>query len=281
MLTRFSKPLPLWAVTTSRVFLGAGGVCAPPVVMVATGLRLAFRTQAGSCGPESYCLLGDIILAAVAIPAVLVAMAAFIRTSVGQDRLRGIVIFGFALIAIAGGGFMLATMRFSLSAEESRLSNFSFQFWAAWPLVVWPSIGVVVTLLLGSVSDRGGLRIIGIAWPSACVLLTIFFLTYLLPATDARVAGLHWQGVVKLPKAMGIIRDSGGRDVVVRDRDPMVYVKDGYVVALSPGDYTVVENCTIVSTNPSGATQYLPDINERIHVAVGQVTDAPNGCPPS
>jgi hypothetical protein len=272
--------MPRWAVTTVRVFLGAQGFFAASILFMATALHLLFRTQTASCGPESYCELGDLFLIAVAVPTIIVAIVALIGARrLRQDSLRGIVLFGVALVALVGSGFTLATMRLSLVADESLLSTVSYQLWAGWPLVVWPSIGVVVTLLIGSVSDRGGSRIISIAWPSACVLLAIFFLTYLLPATDARVAGLHWQGVVKLPKAMGIIRDSGGRDVVVRDRDPMVYVKDGYVVALSPGDYTVVEGCTIVSTNPSGGTQYLPDINVRIRVAVGQVTDAPNGCP--
>jgi hypothetical protein len=281
VLTPFSRPLPRWAVTTTRIFLGAEGFLAALIVQVAILLRVGFRTQTASCGPESYCLLGDVILAAVAIPTVLLAIAALIGTAVGQDRLRGIVVLWIALIAIAGCGFMLATMRFSLDAEESRLSNLSFQFWAAWPLVVWPGIGLVVTLLLGSVSNREASRILGIAWPVACVLLTIFFLTYLLPATDARVAGLHWQGVVKLPKVMGIIRDSSGRAVVVRDGDPMIYVKDGYVVTLSPGTYTVVESCTIFNIDSNGTQQGRPDANVPIHVDAGRVTVVPNGCPSS
>jgi hypothetical protein len=281
MLTRFSGPLPRWAVTTMRIFLGAEGFVATLIVQVATLLRVGFRTQTRSCGPESYCLLGDVLLAAVAIPTVLLAMAALIETIGGRNRLRGVIVIRVALIAIALSGFMVATMRFSLDAEESRLSNLSYQFWAAWPLVVWPGIGVVVTLLLGAVANREASRILGIAWPVASVLLTIFFLTFLLPATDARVAGLHWQGVVRLPKAMGVIRDSGGRAVVVRDGDPMVYVKDGYVVTLSPGNYTVVESCTIFNIDSNGTQQDRPDANVRIHVDVGGVTVVPNRCPSS
>jgi hypothetical protein len=161
--------------------------------------------------------------------------------------------------------------------QISRYSAAAFQLWEAWPLVAWPAVAVVVTVLLDMVPG-GTSRVIGIIWTIACVLLSAFALTYLLPADDNRVAGLHGLGVVRLPQSAGMIFDMSGRTVVTRDLDPLIYVNsgyDGYVATLFAGDYTVDEHCF----NAAGTTQTAPLQRVGIHVVLGGVTIVPNLCP--
>jgi hypothetical protein len=117
-------------------------------------------------------------------------------------------------------------------------------------------------------------RIAGIAWPVACVLLTAFFLTYLLPADDIHVAGLHGMGVVRLPQTAGTILDSSGRHVITRGLDPMIYLSNGhggYITTIRPGDYVVTEGCYIPPDKYS-------DAKVKIHVDLGRDTAVADRC---
>jgi hypothetical protein len=258
---------------TVRIFLVAQGLVAAIVAVIAVLLRIATRY----CYTDSFCELNDIAMGLLAIltlgfAAVAVAGALLLR----RDRLHGVVAFGVAAASISGSAITLVTMRAGagLSADTSLYSQESFQFWAAWPLVVWPAVGVLVTLLLSLLSDGAPSRIAGIAWAVACVVLTAFFLTYLLPADDSRVAGLHGMGLVTLPRSARTILDSNGRQVMTRGFDPMIYVSNGsggYITTMRPGDYVVTEGCYIPPDKYSDAMVH-------IHVDVGRNTVVADRC---
>ena len=261
---------PQWAVRIVRILLAAQAVIAATVAALAPILHVLTRV----CYPGSFCEFGDIFMAAAVLPTIVFAGLAILGARLlRRERLRGLIAFGLAAISIGGCAFTLAAMRLSLALEGSQYSAVSYQFWAAWPLVVWPAVGVVVTLLLGLVSGRAAPRRIGIGWPVTCVVVSAFLLTYLLPATDEHVAGLHGMGVVRLPQSMGTIQDSGGHRLIVRDRDPIVFVNLGYgsyIVTMFPGDYT--EDCFDPNQSKySSATA-------KIRVDLGRTTVAADGC---
>jgi hypothetical protein len=269
---RPSALLPQWAVRIVRILLAAQAVIAATVGALAAILHVLTRV----CYPGSFCEFGDIFMAAAVLPTIVFAGLAILGARLlRRERLHGLIAFGLAAISIGGCAFTLAAMRLSLALEGSQYSAVSYQFWAAWPLVVWPAVGVVVTLLLGLVSGRAAPRRIGIGWPATCVVVSAFLLTYLLPATDEHVAGLHGMGVVRLPQSMGTIQDSGGHRLIVRDRDPIVFVNlgnGGYIVTIFPGDYTVTEDCFDPNQSKySSATA-------KIRVDLGRTTVATDGC---
>jgi hypothetical protein len=204
--------------------------------------------------------------------AVAIAGAWWVR----RDRLRGVVAFGVAAASLSGCAVTVVTMRASsgAAAGTAYYSLEAFQFWAGWPLVVWPAVGVLVTLLLSLLSGGAPSRIAGIAWPVACVLLSAFSMTYLLPASDSRVAGLHGMGLVRMPQSAGTILDSSGRQIVTRGLDPMIYLSNGYggyITTIRPGDYVVTELCYIPPDKYS-------DARVNIHVDLGRDTVVTDRC---
>jgi hypothetical protein len=265
------RTLPAWAVTTVRILLATQGLIAAPVAIIAILLRIATRY----CYTDSFCELNDIVLGLLALltlgfAAVAVAGAWWLR----RDRFRGVVAFGLAAVSISGCAVTVVTMRASSAAAAGTAyhSLESFQLWAAWPLVVWLAVGVLITILLSGLSGGMPSRITGISWPVACLLLSAFFLTYLLPADDLRVAGLHGMGLVTLPRSAGTILDSSGRQVITRGLDPMIYLSNGhYITNIWPGDYVVTEGCYIPPDKYS-------DARVNIHVDLGRDTLVTDRC---
>jgi hypothetical protein len=268
-----ARILPGWAVTTVRIFLVVQGLIAAVVAVLSILLRIGTRF----CYTDSYCELNDAVLGILAImtlgfAAVAIAGAWWLR----QNRLRGVVVFGVAAASLSGCAVTVVAMRASSSAAAGTAyySLESFQFWAAWPLVVWPAVGVLVTILLSLLPGGVPSRIAGIAWPVACLLLSAFFLTYLLPADDIRIAGLHGMGLVTLPRSAGTILDSSGRQVITRGLDPMIYLSNGYggyITSIRPGDYVVTEGCFTPPYKYS-------DARVNIHVDLGRVTLVTDRC---
>ncbi|HEV3102904.1 MAG TPA: hypothetical protein VG426_11290 [Candidatus Dormibacteraeota bacterium] len=265
------RTLPAWAVTTVRIFLAAQGLIAAPVAIIAILLRIATRY----CYTDSYCELNDIVLGLLALmtlgfAAVAVAGAWWLR----RDRFRGVVAFGVAAASTSGCAVTVVTMRAS-SAAAAGTAYYSlelFQFWAAWPLVIWPAVGVLVTILLILLLGGVASRIARTVWPVACLVLSAFFLTYLLPADDLRVARLHGLGLVTLPRSAGTIMDSSGRQVITRGLDPMIYLSNGlYITNIWPGDYVVTEGCYTPPDKYSDATV-------SIHVDLGRDTLVTDRC---
>jgi hypothetical protein len=258
-------------VTTVRIFLVAQAVIAAAVAQLAPLLILPDQY----CGRESFCELTNAALVVIEIPTMSFAVVALVSAWwLSRDRLRGVVAFGVAGAAIGGSAWTLANIRMSLGSAQS---VDSYQFWAAWPLVIWPAVAIVVTLLLAFASHDVSSRIIGIGWPVACALVSLFALTYLLPANDVRVAGLHWMGVVIVPQRTAPIRDSNGRTI---STDQVIFVNAGsaYVVTLNPGDYTVVESC-VPLLDSNGNSMQPRGANVSIHVDPGVLTVVPNRCP--
>jgi hypothetical protein len=258
-------------VTIVRAFLVAQAVIAAAVAQLAPLLILPGQ----SCGRESFCDVSNAALVVVEIPTMSFAVLALVGAWwLSRDRLRGVVAFGVAAVAVGGSAWTLANIRLSLGSAQS---VDSYQLWAAWPLVIWPAIVIVVTLLLALAPHGVSSRVIGIVWPVACALVSLFALTYLLPATDVRVAGLHWMGVVRVPQATAPIRDSNGRTI---STDLVILVNAGsaYVVTLNPGDYTVVESCSPL-LDSNGNSMQPRGANVSIHVDPGVLTVVPNRCP--
>jgi hypothetical protein len=141
--------------------------------------------------------------------------------------------------------------------------------------MLWPSIGVILTLAAGTASVYGVWpRALRIGSPVAAALVSVYFVSYLLPATDARVAGLHGMGVVQVPPAAGILTRTDGQQTV-RDRDPFYSLNDGsgYLVLVSPGDYSVEETC-IKDFTVLGPAKVVG-----LHVALGSTNVVPDVCP--
>ena len=259
-----------------RTLLAAQGAIALVVAVAATTLHVLTRY----CNAENYCELADIFVGAIALATAGYGLLAFAAVRwLRPDRLRGVVAFGLALATVGGSAVTVLLMRSAANVSAAySYSAEGFQMWSAWPLVAWPSLGVIVTLILGVVFSRRPSRLAGVAWPVACAILTVFFLTYLLPAGDNRVAGLHGLGVVKIPQTFDWIFDGNGNAVVTRDVDPMIVVdnsKGGYVTALRPGEYSVTETCSkLVTGGESTSEVHVP-----IHVDLGGETVVPNVCP--
>ncbi len=256
-----------------RILLGGLGVSAA-VVAVAEPL-MYFESQV--CNPENYCELSGAFVGGLSVSVMLFAIAALVAAwRLHREDLHGPVELAVALGAIAGATLTLFDMRPSPDMQISPHSAAAFQLWEARPLVGWLGVAVVLTVLLRLMSG-GALRAMVVIWPIACSILSLFALTYLLPADNSQVAGLHGLGVVRLPQSAGWIYDSSGRTVITRDDDPLIYMsqgREGYVATVFAGDYSVTELCT----GPGGST---PLEKVGVHVVLGGVTNVPDRCPPS
>ena len=147
-----------------------------------------------------------------------------------------------------------------------------YQFWYALPVAFWPGVAGIATVIVGLTSQRIGARRVAFpAWTVLAAAVSVYVLTYLLPATDPRVAALHRQGIVVLPAEAGWLTASSGQ-AVVRDRDPMIELAGGYEITLTAGRWTVTEMC--VSSRGS-----LSNKSVGIDVRPGQTTTVPTVCP--
>jgi len=269
------RPLATWAFVLIRLFLLAQAALAGVVVVVK--LVLYFGSEIGR-PPDEMQGLVDVMTVAVslAVGAWAVASIAGAR-QLSRKRLRLLVVLGVALGELAGAAVTVADMRPSLNMMDSSYSTASFELWSAWPLAVWPPIVVLVTLLLGATSGRRS-RVIGGAWIIACVVLSAFAVSYLLPADNSTVAGLHGLGVVRMPTDAGWIVDATGRTVQTRDLDPMIFIdrgRGGYVTTVLIGKYGVRELCVVQN---GSSTQFLPDRTVAIDVQLGTLTYVPDLC---
>jgi hypothetical protein len=269
---RAYRPLATWAVALARLFLFVQAALAGVVVVVK--LLLYFGSEIGR-SPDEMQGLTDIVTVAInlAVGAWAIALIAGAR-QLSRKRLQPLVVLGVAFGELAGVAVTVLDMRPSLDMMVFSYSVPSFQLWSAWPLVLWPAIVVVVTLVLGATSERRS-RVIGVAWIIACVLLSAFAVSYLLPAEDPTVAGLHGLGVVRMPTDAGWILDASGRIVQTRDADPMIYIdqgKGGEVTTVLIGAYRVREFCT----DQNGRTT---ESTVAIDVRLGSPTVVPDRCP--
>lgn len=255
-----------------RILLAAQGVISLVVAILAAWLHVQVNRNC-----TYLCEIGDlftVVLFVLTTGFALISLAAALWLR--RAKLHGVVAFALPLVAIGGAALTLLFIRSTIVV--STYSWFSYQFWAARPLVVWPAAALVVTVVLGFVYSRRPSRAPGIVWPIACAVLSVFVLTYLLPADNNLVAGLHGMGVVRLPQSATWIYDTGGRAVLTRDVDPLIFVNggyDGYIATIGPGDYSLTELCW----NSTGTSPLGPDAHVPFHIDLGKVTVVPNRCP--
>jgi hypothetical protein len=265
---------PPWAVTMVRILLAAEGVIALVVAVVAAWLSVQLNQ-----GCTYLCEIGTIYTVAFYLLTTGFAVLSLVAALwLRGKRLHGVVAFALPLAMVGGTALTIYFIRSTIVVEGSRYSWFSYQFWAVWPLVAWPVLALIVTLILGFVYSRKPSRTAGIVWPIACAGLSVFFLTYLLPADNHLVAGLHGMGVLRLPQSASWIYDTRGHAVLTRDVDPLIFVNqgfDGYVATMRPGDSSVSELCW----NLTGTRPLAPNAHVPIHVDLGAVTVVPNRCP--
>jgi hypothetical protein len=220
-----------------------------------------------------------IVSGCVAIAAVVLTLFLSQRRLVRRGRPRAGLVAMITGCALAGAAVMLWDLAEGTTRGGSTYGAYTFQFWAARPLMVWPGAGVVLTLGLavGSLYGRAS-RILRMAWwPVVAVLLGVFFLTYLLPATDPRVAGVHGLGVARLPQATVWLTDKAGT-TLQSEQGPWLYVDGGYggyVAIVTPGEYSAHYIC-VKGTHILGPVRSVP-----FHVSLGRVTDIPDPCPGS
>lgn len=147
-----------------------------------------------------------------------------------------------------------------------------FQFWYALPVAFWPGIAAIATLAVGLAAQRiGGGVAAFVVWGVLAAAVSAYVLTYLLPATDPRVAAMHYQGIVVLPAEAGRLTPASGQ-TLVRDRDPMIARGGGYEITLPAGRWTVTEMCV----NSLGSLSYR---SADIDVRPGRTTTVPGLCP--
>ena len=265
------RALPSWATAMIRVFLAWEAA-----ELVLVGLVALFFTWdwAQSCHflcefKLVFVIAGELATAGVALVAL--ALAVWLRASRLGTWLVVLVI-GCALV-----GAMLMLWDVGVTVfEPSRYALYTFQFWAMRPIMLWPSVGAILTLALGLTSIYGAWpRALRVGWPVACLILSLYFLSYLLPATDPRVAGLHGLGVVRLPgDAVAPGKYDGHRFVPYMD--PRLLLNggyDGYLVIANPGDYAVSEYCV------DGWRGLGPPKVVDFRVALGTTTVVPDVCP--
>jgi hypothetical protein len=267
------RTLAAWVVALARIFLLAQAALAGVVVVVK--LVLYFGSELGRSPGEMQGLTDDVTVGInLAVGAWAIASIAGARR-LSAMRLQPLLVVGVAVAELAG----VAVTTFDMRPSEdmmlvSTYSTASFQLWSAWPLVVWPAIAVVLTLVLGATSGRRS-RLIGRAWIVACVLLSAFAFSYLLPAEDLRVAGLHGLGVVRMPTTAGWILDASGGVVQTRDADPMIFIDEsrgGYLTTVFTGAYIVRALC-------SDQNGRITEPTVAIDVRLGSLTIVPDRCP--
>jgi hypothetical protein len=218
-----------------------------------------------------------IVSGCVAIAAVVLALFLSQRRLVTRGRLRAGLVALITACALAGAAVMLWDVAEGTTREGSTYWAYTFQFWATRPLMVAPGAGVVLTLgvAVGSLYGRAPRILRTACWPVVAVLLSVFFLSYLLPATDPRVAGVHGLGVARLPMATIWLTDKSGR-TLQSERGPWQYVDrgyGGYVATVTPGDYSAHCIC-VKGTLILGPARSVP-----FHVSLGGMTDVPDPCP--
>jgi hypothetical protein len=264
--------LPSWATTMVRIFLAWEAL---ELVLVGLVAPLFYRDLAQSC--RFWCELGAIYMVGGELVTIAVAIAAIaLAVSLSARRVSPSLVAIVIGCALAGALIMLWDLLASTTVEGSRYMAYTFQFWAARPLMLWPSIGVILGLAAGMIASYGVWpRALRVGAPVAAALLSLYFLSYLLPATDVRVAGLHGLGIVQLPPGAGILTKTDGQRIV-RDLDPFYFINNGsvgYLVLVSPGDYTVPEVCV------QGFTVLGPAKALDVHVALGATAVVPDVCP--
>lgn len=262
---------PDWATTMVRIFLAWEGL---ELVLVGLVAIAFYRDRMQGCA--FFCEISAIFMVAGEIVTAALAVVAFrLAVSLSWERRRPLLVAIAIGCALAGGLIMLWDLLASTTVESSRYMLYTFQFWMTRPLMLWPSIGVILTLAAGMGAKYGVWpRALRVGSPVAAALASLYFVTYLLPATDARVAGLHGLGIVQLPQAAGILTRTDGQRIV-RDLDPYYFIDHdgGYLVLASPGDYTVAETCV------EGFTVLGPAKVVDVHVGLGTTTVVADACP--
>jgi len=258
----------------ARILLAAQGVIGLVVAMVAAWLHVQVNRNC-----TYLCEIGDLFAVAFYVATTTFAVISLVAALwLRREKLHGVIAFALPLVAIVGTALTILFIRSTIVVEGSPYTWFSYQLWATVPLVAWPVVALIVTLIPGFVYSGKRPRAAGFVWPVACVVFSVFFLTYLLPADNNLVAGLHGMGVLKLPQSASWIYDRSGRAVLTRDVDALIFVNggyDGYIATIRPGDYSVTEFCW----NSTGTSPLAPDAHVPIHVDLGGVTVVPNRCP--
>ena len=140
-------------------------------------------------------------------------------------------------------GIAVAWLNLVQAAGGDPAPPWVYQFWYSLPVALWPGIAAIATLVVGLAAQRiGAPRVTFATWTVLVVAVSAYVMTYLLPATDPRVAALHEQGIVLLPAEAGWLTAASGQ-TLVRDRDPMIEHGGGYEITLTAGRWTVTEMC--------------------------------------
>jgi hypothetical protein len=255
------RRFPMWAAAPLRIFLIAQGA----LLGISIPLSLVLFFLHLQCYTDSYCELtaaATIVLDAVtaATATGLVMAGLWLRRDPPRMLIAPVVILLVVVGEVLGVLVILTVIGSNYQASAA-----AYQLVSMLPLVMWPGVGSIITVVVGLLSAWGiAPRFFQVAWPLAAVLLSAFALTYVLPATDVRVATLHGQGLAKLPEFVQGLSDSRGLPVLA-----VVQVDHGNELALLPGDYTLLEGCI---AHPTTNIQVL------FHVTWGQLTVVSDHC---
>lgn len=225
-----------------------------------------------ACYPDSYCELtgGIAVLFSVGsavVAALLIACGLWLRA----ERLKLPISLGICALAAAGGVAALldADLAASQTFDDWR-SVLGYQVFSALPLALWPVVGVMATLVLGVLSARHSWRWLGLVWPAVAIVISLFALTYLLPATDPHVAAWHGSGVARFVGYIEEVRGGGDTGFL----QTWIRMPDAVELTLPPGSYTVLEWCPY----PPDTTRTPYTIKVPFQVTRGEVTAVPNRC---
>src|SRR3981081_2288355 len=151
--------MPSWSTTLVRIFLAWEAV---ELVLVGLAALFFYRDLAQTC--SFFCELGAIYMVGGEIGTIAVAGLALILAILVR---RGHFHTRFAIVliscSVAGALIMLWDLLASTTVEGSRYALYTFQFWMMRPLIIWPSIGIVLALAAGVVAKYGW-------WPRALQL---------------------------------------------------------------------------------------------------------------
>lgn len=256
-------PLPDWARSMYRIWAAVQAVTLLIVVTTA-GLFAFVRPPSCSetCGLE---LEVKLFIATVTV-GLAIGLFALARQPDMSWRLLPLY------VGCSVSGIGVAWLNLVDAAGGDPAPAWVYRSWYALPVALWPGIAAIATLVVGLAAQRiGATRVTFAAWTVLAVAVSAYVVTYLLPATDPRVAAWHDQGIVLLPSEAGWLTAASGQ-TVVRDRDPMIERGGGYEITLTAGRWTVNEMCV----SPLGSLSYR---SADIDVRPGRSTTVPGLCP--
>jgi hypothetical protein len=132
-----------------RILLAAEGVISLVVAILAAWLHVQVNRNC-----TYLCEIGDLFTVVFFVLTTGFALISLVAALwLRRAKLHGVIAFALPLVVIGGAALTLLFIRSTIVVEGSTYSWFSYQFWAARPIVVWPAGALLVTVVLGFVSS--------------------------------------------------------------------------------------------------------------------------------